>query len=104
MKTQFLNLIPSALSIIYVTYGSALLIKEIFCSILPFTILLTALIVCLIHVLRVPPSESNAVETIIGKELHSEVNDGEYVMKTVAHRGAGLDAPENSLQAFKMVR
>lgn len=104
MNTQFLNLIPSALTIIYVTYGSCLLIKEIFCSILPFTILLTALIVCLIHVLRIPPPESSAVETIVGKEPHLDVTEGEYVMKTVAHRGAGLDAPENSLQAFKTVR
>lgn len=103
MNVQFLNLIPSALTIIYVTYGSWFLIKEIFCSILPFTILLTGLIICLIHVLRVPPPDVSAVEAIVGKEPHLDNSGGDYVMKTVAHRGAGLDAPENSLAAFKLV-
>ncbi|CAH1173543.1 unnamed protein product [Phaedon cochleariae] len=102
MKTDFLNLIPSALTIIYATYGSWFLIKEIFCSFLPFTVIFTAALVCLMVCLRVPPPDSAAVEAVLGKELHLENTDGGYVMKTVAHRGAGYDAPENSLEAFKL--
>lgn len=104
MKTDILNLIPSALTIIYATYGSWFLVKEIFCSVVPFTILLTLIIVGLIYVLRIPAPNVNAVENVLGREPHLENPEGIYVMKTVAHRGAGLDAPENSLVAFQMVR
>lgn len=103
MKTDFLNLISSALTILYATYGTWFLVKEIFCSIVPFTLLLTILIVGLIYFLRVPAPDINAVEAVLGREPHLDNNDGIYVMKTVAHRGAGLDAPENSLAAFQMV-
>lgn len=103
MKTDFLNLIPSALTIIYATYGTWFLMKEIFCSIIPFTLLLTVIIVTSIYFLRVSPPDSAAVESVFGREPHLESTDGVYVMKTVAHRGAGLDAPENSLVAFQLV-
>ncbi|XP_074038862.1 glycerophosphodiester phosphodiesterase 1 isoform X2 [Leptinotarsa decemlineata] len=53
-------------------------------------------------VLRVPPPEPSAVEAVLGKDPHLETTSNDYVMKTVAHRGAGLDAPENSLAAFKL--
>lgn len=105
MKTDFLNLIPSALTIIYATYGSWFLVKEIFCSIIPFTLLLTILIVTCTYFLRVCPPDLAAVEAVLGREPHIQNPNGEgvYVMKTVAHRGAGLDAPENSLIAFQLV-
>lgn len=103
MKTDFLNLIPSALTIIYATYGTWFLVNEIFCSIIPFTLVLTILIVTCIHFLRVGPPDSVDVEAVLGKEPHLENPNGVYVMKTVAHRGAGLDAPENSLIAFQLV-
>lgn len=103
MKVYFLNFIPSALTIIYVTYGTWFLLKEIFCSIIPFTILLTVLIIVLIYFLRVPSPEDNAVEAVLGRDPLLENIPGVYVMKTVAHRGAGLDAPENSLIAFQLV-
>ncbi|KAJ8965037.1 hypothetical protein NQ314_004435 [Rhamnusium bicolor] len=102
MNTDFLSLIPSALTIIYATYGSWFLIKEIFCSIIPFTILFTAIIVVTLHFIRVPAPDAAAVEAVVGKEPHLESNASDYIMKTVAHRGAGLDAPENSLEAFKL--
>ncbi|KAJ8985059.1 hypothetical protein NQ317_019742 [Molorchus minor] len=101
MKPEFLGLIPSALTIIYVTYGSWFLIKEIFCSIIPFTLVFTVLIVAAICLLRVPLPEASAVEAVLGKEA-LDAGASDYVMKTIAHRGAGLDAPENSLQAFKL--
>lgn len=104
MNTEFLNLIPSALTIIYATYGSWFLIEEIFYSIVPFTVLFTVVIVGLIHFFRIPQPEASAVEATVGKEPHLESNENDYVMTTVAHRGALLDAPENSLKAFRWVR
>ncbi|CAH1969800.1 unnamed protein product [Acanthoscelides obtectus] len=102
MNIDFIKLIPSALTITYVTYGTCYLIKDIFCSIFPFSILLTVALVALIHFFRVPPPDPQIVDVILGKEPHENVDGNDYVLKTVAHRGAGLDAPENTLTAFKM--
>lgn len=56
--------------------------------------------------MRIPAPPISAVETIIGEDLIAEKEDTDnnvFLLKTVAHRGAGLDAPENSLEAFNMV-
>ncbi|KAK9712044.1 Glycerophosphoryl diester phosphodiesterase family [Popillia japonica] len=47
--------------------------------------------------------DKGQVEAIIGKDPSLEDMTTENgIIKTIAHRGAGLDAPENSLIAFKM--
>ncbi|KRT84830.1 hypothetical protein AMK59_1171, partial [Oryctes borbonicus] len=54
--------------------------------------------------LRVPTPAKEIVEAIIGNDpvLEDPSSSNENnVIKTIAHRGAGLDAPENSLVAFK---
>ncbi|CAH1109392.1 unnamed protein product [Psylliodes chrysocephalus] len=100
MKSDFLRLIPAALFFIYATYGTWFLIKEIFTSYVPFTLVSTGIIVGFIAIFRVPPPDRLAVETILGKELNQEAGENGFTIKTVAHRGAGLDAPENTLEAF----
>ncbi|XP_018576685.1 glycerophosphodiester phosphodiesterase 1 [Anoplophora glabripennis] len=102
MNTDFLRLIPSIFTILYATYGTWFLIIEIFCSIVPFTIIFTCLIALAIHFCSIPPPGDNAAEAVLGKEPHLENEAADYVMRTVAHRGAGLDAPENSLEAFRL--
>lgn len=104
MKSDFLRLIPAALFFIYATYGTWFLIKEIFTSYVPFTLVSTGIIVGFIAIFRVPPPDRLAVETILGKELNQEAGENGFTIKTVAHRGAGLDAPENTLEAFTRVR
>lgn len=103
MNTGFLRLIPSIFVIIYATYGTWFLVIEIFCSIVPFTIIFACLIALAVHFFSISPPDANAVEAVLGKEPHLENDASDYVMRTVAHRGAGLDAPENSLEAFKLV-
>ncbi|KAJ8919001.1 hypothetical protein NQ315_016905 [Exocentrus adspersus] len=102
MNTDFLKLIPSILTIIYATYGTWLLVTEIFLSFLPFTIIFTCIVALVLQLLSIPPPDAKALEAVLGKEPHLSNEPSDYVMKTVAHRGAGLDAPENSLEAFRL--
>lgn len=102
MELPLRGLVIAALSVVVTLYGSYSLLTEVIRTILPFGILLTTALVCAIYFLRVPAPSLELVEAIVGKEPHLVLDDS-YVMKTVAHRGAGLDAPENSLEAFKMV-
>ncbi|EEZ98717.1 glycerophosphodiester phosphodiesterase 1 [Tribolium castaneum] len=100
--TPVINLTLSSLTIVAVFYGSWSLLTEVINTILPFGLILTILLVCAVYFLRVPAPSPASVETILGKDPAVASSDDAYVMKTVAHRGAGLDAPENSLPAFKM--
>ncbi|KAK9879010.1 hypothetical protein WA026_003824 [Henosepilachna vigintioctopunctata] len=53
----------------------------------------------------VPPPSQEAVDAILGKDLcNVDSGNTEYVVRTVAHRGAALDAPENTLAAFSMCK
>lgn len=53
--------------------------------------------------LRVPPPASEVVNEILGPDpIHGSPGNGRFLMRSVAHRGAPLDAPENSLKAFRM--
>ncbi|XP_044258478.1 glycerophosphodiester phosphodiesterase 1 [Tribolium madens] len=97
-----INLFFSSLIIVAAFYGSWSLLTEVIKTILPFGLILVLLLVCVVYFLRVPPPSPETVEAILGKDPAVASNDDAYVMKTVAHRGAGLDAPENSLAAFKM--
>lgn len=103
MTKQILKLVPSALTVVFIFYGCFHFISEIFTSFIPLGILLTAVIVFATYGLRAPPPPKEAVEAIVGVDLLDNENQIGYVLKTVAHRGAGLDAPENSLAAFDLV-
>lgn len=94
-KTSFISIIS--------VYGILCILTEIFTSIIPLGIFLTFLLTGFVYFTKIPPPTAQEVETIIGKDLHQLDSDVNCI-KTVAHRGAGLDAPENSLIAFQMVK
>ncbi|CAK1556019.1 unnamed protein product [Leptosia nina] len=52
---------------------------------------------------KLPKPDSSNVYSIFGPEAGSKESENhpERVIKCIAHRGAGLDAPENTMQAFK---
>jgi hypothetical protein len=69
------------------------------------------LLFILVHIWKIPPPDPATVEEILGQnpllqehDSNKDEKDGAYIMKSIAHRGAGLDAPENSISAFRQVQ
>lgn len=89
-----------------IIYGVFGIISELFSSTLPLSLCLIAIFPLVITFVRVKPPCRSAVEAVLGRDPLT-VMDGddpnEYVMRTIAHRGCSLDAPENSLIAFHTV-
>jgi len=53
--------------------------------------------------MRVPAVDTEVVEEILGSDPMQGKEEGKFTLTSIAHRGAGLDAPENSLSAFREV-
>jgi len=65
-----------------------------FMSHLTFHLMAVGLLICLTCYFRLPPPDKALVKKILGKPSECD--------EDVAHRGAGLDAPENSLEAVRL--
>lgn len=69
------------------------------------------LIFCGVQYLKIPPPDEVIVKEILGidpfyetgSSLPNDISQSAYPLKSVAHRGAALDAPENSISAFRKV-
>nr|CAD7574100.1 unnamed protein product [Timema californicum] len=84
--------------------------EVVYCSV-PYIFIGSLLFFALIYFAKVPAPSASVVEEILGKDPYYEVSGEDqdeithlYSMKVVAHRGAGLDAPENSISAFKLAK
>lgn len=74
-------------------------------TVLPFGLDVGLLGVGAYYLTRLRKPDASAVISIFGPEIGSkecEANPSKAV-QCIAHRGAGLDAPENTLEAFKYV-
>ncbi|KAF2896207.1 hypothetical protein ILUMI_09966 [Ignelater luminosus] len=101
--TGFCSIIRYCFTICVLIYGFFHITLEMIQTFVPIGMLFVGLFSVGIFVIRIPPPDNEVVEAIVGKPLTEEAEcPDEYYMKTVAHRGAGLDAPENSLIAFDM--
>ncbi|XP_049959353.1 glycerophosphodiester phosphodiesterase 1 [Schistocerca serialis cubense] len=95
-------------------YGLYLCLSEAVCCTVPISFLAPILLALWIKYLRIPPPDAKLVEDVLGCDPWAlaecngngtnETNNERYVMRTVAHRGAGLDAPENSLSALRRAK
>lgn len=101
-----LGILQICFIIVLLFYGLFYATTEIFCSYVPYGILCAICLYFIVHVVRVPAPQICKLEEIVGKDLcweNEDSDNNDFLLKTVAHRGAGLDAPENSLEAFNMV-
>lgn len=105
MSNPIVDLITACVTAWLVFYGTLLLTLDLWPF---FTISFGTVVPVLLFIavwwLRVPPPSSEVVNEILGPDpVNGPPENGQYFMRTVAHRGAPLDAPENSITAFRMV-
>jgi glycerophosphoinositol glycerophosphodiesterase len=107
----FLSVLWVCIKASFYIYGFWLYSSEIVCCAIPTAVILAILLCILVHVGKLPPPDPATVEEILGQDPLLQDRDeskdserGKYVMRSIAHRGAALDAPENSLSAFRQVR
>ena len=104
------DVIWSCIAASFYIYGFWLYSFEILCFSIPTAGLGAILLFILVHIGKIPPPDPATVEEILGQnpllQEHDSKKDGKagaYIMKSIAHRGAALDAPENSISAFRQV-
>jgi len=104
------DVIWSCITASFYIYGFWLYSFEILCLSIPTAGLLAILLFILVHIGKIPPPDPATVEEILGQnpllQERDSKTDGEaepYIMKSIAHRGAAFDAPENSISAFRQV-
>lgn len=104
MSNPIVHLFSTCLKAWLVFYGTLLLVFDLWPFFaLSFGTLVPVLLFAAAWWLRIPPPPSEVVNEILGPDpIHGAVEKGGYFMRSVAHRGAPLDAPENSIAAFRM--
>lgn len=103
--TAFLIEIAQVSALIWIIlYGSFNLLGQFFAPTISSSYVVISATILSFYFARVKPVNKNVVEKVIGKDPLSSSSGSEDVVRVVAHRGACLDAPENSLTAFQMVR
>ncbi|XP_069701332.1 glycerophosphodiester phosphodiesterase 1 isoform X1 [Periplaneta americana] len=106
------DVIWSCIKASFYIYGFWLYSSEIITFTIPTAGIGAIILFILVHIGRIPPPDPATVEEILGQDplllerddSKKDIKDGLYVMKSIAHRGAALDAPENSISAFRQAK
>jgi len=83
-----------------VIYLSWLLITSILTS-LTLHLMAVGLSICVVAALKLPTPDPDTVKMVVGEEP-DDADTEDTAAWSVAHRAAGLDAPENSLEAVRL--
>ena len=105
------GLLCSAAEASFYIYGFLIFLLDVLCLTVPTASFIAIIIFILVHIGRIPPPDSAIVEEVLGldpllmerNDKKKDSKDGAYVMKSIGHRGVCLDAPENSISAFRLV-
>lgn len=106
------NVIWACMKASFYIYGFWLYSSEIVCCAVPTAGIGGLLLFILVHIGKLPAPDPDTVEEILGQDPLLQERDGSkkdsegevYIMRSIAHRGAALDAPENSISAFRQVQ
>ncbi|XP_023725053.1 glycerophosphodiester phosphodiesterase 1 isoform X3 [Cryptotermes secundus] len=106
------NVIWACMKASFYIYGFWLYSSEIVCCAVPTAGIGALLLFILVHIGKLPAPDPATVEEILGQDpLLQERDDSKkdseeaiYIMRSIAHRGAALDAPENSISAFRQAK
>lgn len=105
--STFLPPIKFCFLFVVLFYGSLNLISDALYSVFAPGVIAVGLLSISIYFLRVPPPDDAIVWEIIGDDpaliADDDVKKKNNLVRSMGHRGCGLDAPENTLESFKYV-
>lgn len=102
---MFLTILSLAINTVYYVFSTLCFLLSFSHTVLPFGLDVGLLGVCSYYLTRLTKPEMENVNSIFGPEpwsKESQMNPNR-VVRCIAHRGAALDAPENTMEAFKYV-
>ncbi|PSN53858.1 hypothetical protein C0J52_09955 [Blattella germanica] len=106
------DLLWSCVGISFYIYGIWIYLLDILCCSVPTAGFIALFVFILVHIGRIPPPDPAVVEEVLGldpllmerDDKKKDSKDGAYIMKSIGHRGVALDAPENSISAFRLAK
>ncbi|XP_044761410.1 glycerophosphodiester phosphodiesterase 1-like [Coccinella septempunctata] len=102
MAQTLVKFLGYSLHLVILYYGTLRLLSEL--GYLPTGLFLGLGLIAVVHYFRIPAPSQKDVEAILGKDLSDlspeEMKTAKFV-EVVGHRGGGIDAPENTIAAYK---
>lgn len=103
-KHSLLTFVGHALHLVILLYGFLRVLAEL--GAFPTGLLIVLIVIAALLHFRIPAPRESDVEAILGKNIsvlsEEELKTASYV-EVVGHRGGGIDAPENTIAAYKNV-
>ncbi|KAJ8703745.1 hypothetical protein PYW07_013039 [Mythimna separata] len=100
---MFLTILSLAINTVYYVFSTLYFLLSLSHIVLPFGMDIGLLGLCSYYLTRLKKPDLENVNSIFGPEPWSKESqmNPDRVVRCIAHRGAALDAPENTMEAFK---